>query len=152
MQFNKEAISVQYNITKLCASVRAWHHAWFLVIALTFAAPFALASEHGASAWPLGVEGVLTALEPPPHGTMLQNYETTFNSNELDDANGKSAVPDFKLHVVAMSIRLKHNWGVKFLGGYLGSEVAIHWLEKWKIPFLSEINNGKNGKRRLSRQ
>jgi hypothetical protein len=125
MQSNKEAISVQYNITKLCASVRAWHHAWFLVIALTVAAPFALASEHGASAWPLGVEGVMTALEPPPHGTMLQNYATTFNSDELDDANGKSAVPDFKLHVVAVSIRLKHNWGLKFLGGYLGSEVAV---------------------------
>lgn len=116
---------MQYNITKLCASARVWHYAWFLVIALTVTAPFAFASENGASAWPLGVEGMMTAYEPPPYGTMLQAYTTTFNSSELDDAKGKSAVPDFSLHVFAQSIRLKHNWGMKFLGGYLGSEIAV---------------------------
>jgi hypothetical protein len=116
---------MQYNITNLYASMRAWHYAWVLAIALTIAAPVVLASEHGASAWPLGVEGTMTALEPPQHGTMLQFYATTYNSDELDDANGKSAVPDFKLHVAAVSIRLKHNWGYKFLGGYVGSEVAV---------------------------
>lgn len=107
-------------------SLRRWR-TYFLVMAFTLMAltPVAYASEKGASAWPLGVEGTLTALEPPPNGTMLQFYATTYNAYELDDSHGNSAVPGFRLHVVAASVRLKHTWGMKFLGGQLGSEIAV---------------------------
>lgn len=99
----------------------------FLAVALAIMAltAVALASENGASAWPLGVEGVMTALEPPPGGTMLQYYSTGYFTHELDDAHGHSAVPNFSLYVAANSARLKHTWNVNFLGGKLGSEVAV---------------------------
>ena len=97
-------------LQEVMCSLRTWHYAWFLVIALTVAAPFALASEHGASAWPLGVEGVMRVRATAAWNNDLQNYEATYNAGELDNANGKSAVPDFKILSSPVSIRLKHNW------------------------------------------
>lgn len=57
---------------------------------------------------------------------LLHEYSCFYEANELDDAHGRnSGVPDFKVRVFAAAGKLSHNWGVKFLGGELGSWIAI---------------------------
>jgi hypothetical protein len=59
------------------------------------------ATENGASVFPVGVETVLTGMQPAPGQTALYNYDCFYAANEFDNASGKSAVPNFKLRVVA---------------------------------------------------
>jgi hypothetical protein len=86
------------------------------------------ATENGGSVWPVGAESFATAAGVPHKGqTLFYEYTCFYVANELDDAKGhKSNVPpDFKLRVFAVAGKLSHNWGVKFLGGELGSYIAL---------------------------
>jgi hypothetical protein len=85
----------------------------------------ASATENGASSFPVGVETVLTGLQPHPGQTMFYEYTCSYSANELDDANGKKVPIDFKLRVFATAIKVSHTWDSKFLGGNLNSNIAI---------------------------
>jgi len=63
----------------------------------------ALATENGASVWPVGAEGFATAAGVPQAGrtTMYYNYTLFYLANRMNDAQGKSAVLDFRLRVLA---------------------------------------------------
>ena len=102
---------------------------WGQVIALSvlFSAMGLFASENGGSVYPGGAEGFLIAAAEPGTGqTQVQNYNSLYTTTAIDDAHGKSISPsDFKLISVANAVKLSHNWGVRFLGGELGSYVAI---------------------------
>jgi hypothetical protein len=91
-----------------------------------FLCPPASATEDGASVWPVGAEGYATAAGVPEAGkTMYYNYTCFYLANRMNDAEGKSAVPKFQLRVFAEAGKFSHNWGVKMLGGELGSYVAV---------------------------
>jgi hypothetical protein len=97
-----------------------------LIVGLTCLVTMASATENGASVWPVGAESFATAAGVPHAGqTMVYEYTCFYEANELDDAKGKSAVPEFKVRVFAVAAKVSHNWGVNFLGGELGSYVAI---------------------------
>jgi hypothetical protein len=85
------------------------------------------ATERGGSVWPVGAESYATAAGVPHTGqTLFYQYNCFYVANELDDAHGhNSGVPGFKVLVFASAGKLSHNWGVKFLGGELGSWIAI---------------------------
>jgi hypothetical protein len=85
----------------------------------------AQATENGASVFPVGVETVLTGMQPAPGQTTLYNYDGFYAANEFDNASGKSAIPNFKLRVVASAFKVTHNWGMHFLGGTIDSQVAV---------------------------
>ena len=86
----------------------------------------ALATENGASVWPVGAEGFATAAGVPEAGkTMYYNYTCIYLANRMNDAQGRSAVPQFQLRVFAEAGKFSHNWGVKMLGGELSSYVAV---------------------------
>jgi len=86
----------------------------------------ALATENGASVWPVGAEGFATAAGVPEAGkTMYYNYTCIYLANRMNDAQGKSATPQFHLRVFAEAGKFSRNWGVKMLGGELGSYVAV---------------------------
>jgi len=99
------------------------------VVALTFVGiagvGVANATENGASVFPVGVETVLTALQPQPGQLMLFNYDCYYFANEFDNSKGKSSVPNFKLSVVATAFKPDYNWGLHFLGGTIDSQIAV---------------------------
>jgi len=99
---------------------------------------FASATENGGSVYPVGVETVMTGLQPGPGQTALYEYTCFYMANEFDDAKGKSAVAEFKLRVFANAIKVTHNWGVHFLGGTVESQVGV--------PFVYEQLRTQSGK------
>ncbi len=86
------------------------------------------ATENGGSVYPVGVETVMTGVQPRPGETRLYEYTVFYAANEFDGAKGKSAIPDFKLRVFANAIKLTHNWGVHFLGGTVESQIGIPFV------------------------
>lgn len=85
------------------------------------------ATENGASVFPAGAEGYLMAAAEPGKGaTLVQNYNSFYITRQIVDGNGETVSANgFKLTAVANAVKLSHNWGVHFLGGELGSYVAI---------------------------
>jgi hypothetical protein len=82
------------------------------------------ATENGACAFPVGVETVMTGMQPHPGKTMAYEYTAVYEANELDNAQGKSSVPEFKLRVFATAYKVTHNWGWNLLGGKVETELA----------------------------
>jgi hypothetical protein len=99
-----------------------------LMVLLTAAVGVARATENGGSVWPVGAESYATAAGVPHAGeTMFYEYTCFYEANELVDGKGQSnpATPLFKLRVGAVAGKLSHNWGLKVLGGELGSYIAV---------------------------
>jgi hypothetical protein len=89
------------------------------------------ASENGASVYPVGVETVMPGMMPPPHGTMFYEYTASVSANQTDDANGNAIkIPDFKLRVFAVAFKVVHNWGWKFFGGTVESNIAVPFVHQ----------------------
>jgi hypothetical protein len=85
----------------------------------------ASATENGASVYPAGVETVVPGIQPHPGKSTINEFTAYYAANELDNAQGKSSMPEFKLRVVATAIKVTHNWGWKALGGTVESVVAL---------------------------
>jgi hypothetical protein len=101
---------------------------------LTFSG-VARATEKGASVYPVGIETVLPGLTPNPGGTMLYGYVVFYTANQLDNSEGASAIPGFKLDVFATAFKVTHSWNVHFLGGTLNSNIAMPFLhERVHLP------------------
>ena len=95
------------------------------VVALLSMQGLALATENGGSVYPVGVETVLTGVQPRPGETRIYEYTVFYAANEFDDAHGKSAIPEFKLRMFANAIKVTHNWGIPFLGGTVESQIGV---------------------------
>jgi hypothetical protein len=83
------------------------------------------ATENGATAFPVGVETVMTGMYPHPGQTMFYEYTAFYEANEIDNSQGKSAAPEFKLRVFATAIKINHTWDLKLLGGHFNTNIAI---------------------------
>lgn len=86
------------------------------------------ATENGGSVYPVGVETVLTGVQPRPGQTVLYEYTCFYAANEFDDSKGKSTIPNFRLKVFANAIKVTHNWGLHFLGGTVESQIGIPFV------------------------
>jgi hypothetical protein len=78
------------------------------------------ATEKGATVFP-----VLTELQPHPGQTVIYNYNCFYAADEMDGANGKKLPIDFHVRVMATEFKIAHNWGLRFLGGTVDSQVAV---------------------------
>jgi hypothetical protein len=77
------------------------------------------------------VETVMPGMAPPPHATMFYEYTASVSANQTDGANGKpEPIPEFKLRVFAVAFKVTHNWGWKFLGGTVESNVAVPFVHQ----------------------
>lgn len=85
----------------------------------------ASATENGASVFPVGVETVMTGIQPRPGQTMFYEYTCFYEANETDNSRGQKEPINFKLRVFATSIKINHTWGVRIFGGHLNTYVAI---------------------------
>jgi hypothetical protein len=83
------------------------------------------ATENGATSFPVGVETVLTGLQPHPGNTTVYEYTCFYTANEFADANGKKLPIDFKLRVFATAFKLNHTWRGQLLGGHIHSYIAV---------------------------
>jgi len=94
-------------------------------VAVVLVALGAGATENGASVYPVGVETVMPGMTPPPRGTMLFEFTTFYEASELDNSQGRSETPEFKVRVVANAFKLEQNWNLRLLGGWLNSNIAV---------------------------
>jgi hypothetical protein len=106
---------------------RILHHFLMLIVGVVCLVSMAGATENGGSLYPVGADSIAIAAAVPHKGqTLVYEYTCFYEANEIDDAKGhKTSIPDFKLRVFAAAIKLSHNWGVKFLGGEVGSWIAV---------------------------
>ena len=89
---------------------------------------FAGATENGGSVYPVGVETVMTGVQPRPGETRLYEYTCFYMANEFDGPSGKSAMPEFKLRVFANAVKITRNWGIHFLGGTIESQIGVPFI------------------------
>jgi len=101
---------------------------WIGALVLVASAGFAGATENGATVFPVGVETVMTGMQPHPGRTMIYEYTCVYAANETDGSNGVKEPIDFKLRVFAAAVKVSHTWGYKFLGGNLNSNVAVPFI------------------------
>jgi hypothetical protein len=95
-------------------------------LAVVILAPGAArATELGASVFPVGVETVLTGLQPHPGKAMFYEYTCVYAANETDGPNGEKIPVEFKLRVLATAIKISRTWNVKLLGGHFNTNIAI---------------------------
>jgi hypothetical protein len=111
--------------------------AWMALCALLsfgIARP-AAATENGACVFPVGVETVMTGMQPPPRTSAGYEYTAFYSANELDNSKGKSSLPEFKLRVFATALKMTHNWGWRLFGGTVETELAVPLLyEQLHVP------------------
>lgn len=87
-------------------------------------------TENGVSAYPLGLQTVMTGLQPAPHTSDLYLSSTLYTSGEVDGHDGHPISTDLNITVRCLSGNFSYNWGKRLAGGMLVSQVAV--------PFLSE--------------
>ncbi|WP_176594066.1 transporter [Sphingobium sp. EM0848] len=95
-----------------------------LAAALAATATTAQATETGGGAYPNGAESVGVAQLPPP-GTYLLGYSNYYTADRLNDANGKSAVPDFSVDAFANIARFVHVTDRKILGATFAMQAFV---------------------------
>ena len=100
-------------------------HAWLWLRPCSQAAS---ATENGGSVYPAGVETVMTGMQPHPGQTAIYEYTCFYAANRFADAKGKSSFPEFKLRVFANAFKITHNWGIRFLGGTIESQIGVPFL------------------------
>jgi hypothetical protein len=130
------------NPTKLGVQNVLWCFSMYVIlIGLTLTR--ASATENGASVYPAGVETVMPGMTPPPGVTMFEEFNTTYQANQLLGPNGQSLVPGFRLSVYAFAPKVVRNWGVHVLGGTLVSAAAVPFLdEHLQVPSGSAVKMG----------
>jgi hypothetical protein len=102
------------------------HQLLFVAAGIMLVCLPASATENGATVWPRGAESIVIATAPRPGQTNVYEYTCFYEANQLDDANGKKLpIPDFRLRVFAVAVKVAHNWGVKFAGGNVVSWIAV---------------------------
>jgi len=92
----------------------------------------AAATEGGGGAYPNGAEDFMSGAVPPP-GTYFLNYFTWYSADRLNDNDGNSSNPGFKLNVTGNVFRFLHvtdktllgaNWGVQMFVPLLNVDVT----------------------------
>ncbi|MBG6116373.1 MULTISPECIES: transporter [unclassified Sphingobium] len=87
-------------------------------------APGVHASESGQVHYPLGVNTIMNAALPGPGETGFYSYSQYYWSDRLNDGDGRSLDPNFKVEVLAEAPRIVHNWGTK-IGPFFVASAAI---------------------------
>jgi len=82
------------------------------------------ATEGGGGAYPNGAEDFMSGAVPPP-GTYFINYVDYYSADKFTNNHGSSAIPGFKLNVVADVLRFIHITDKQVLGGFWGVHVFV---------------------------
>jgi hypothetical protein len=90
----------------------------------------ARATENGASVYPVGVETVMTGMQPRAGETMAYEFSCLYSANEFINSQGQNNGQEFKLRVLATAFKVTRNWGLHFLGGTIESQIAVPMIEQ----------------------
>jgi len=105
--------------------VRSLRHLTMVLLLLGSLACVAMATEGGASVYPIGAETVMPGMTPAPGASLLCEFSDFYQANGLVNSEGKNLMPGFHLRVAAVALKFTHNWGVHVLGGTLVSYAAM---------------------------
>ncbi len=95
-----------------------------LALGLVAAATPAVATENSGTHYPVGLDTVVSGVLPPP-GTYLFNYSVAYAANRLNDSNGDSLIPGFRVRSAVNSVRLLQTWDTSILGANPVSEIVV---------------------------
>ena len=82
------------------------------------------ATEGGGSTYSPGVENFLAGAAPPP-GLYVLAYGNHYRANQLNDSNGDSKVPGFKLRATALATRFVWSTPTEVAGGNLVGHLIV---------------------------
>jgi hypothetical protein len=99
--------------------------AWIFAVLVCGAAMPCFGTEHGVTGYPIGIETVMTGMQPAPHTTFLYSFGTSYVANEAVGADGHPVLSNLHLSVESVALRVAHNWGIRFAGGTVGSWMAL---------------------------
>lgn len=88
----------------------------------------ARATENGACVYPVGVDTVMTGMQPHPGKAMFYEYTAVYEANETDGPKGQQVPIDFKLRVFANAVKISRTWNLKILGGHFNTNIAIPFV------------------------
>jgi hypothetical protein len=88
----------------------------------------ASATEGGGGHYPNGAENFYAGAVPPP-GLYLLNYTLSYHADRFNDANGRSAVPNFDLKVKADTLRFLYMTPTTILGANYGMHLLVPLLD-----------------------
>ncbi len=109
-------------------TARFWREALLCVAVVAAMFTGASGTENGGGVYPAGVETVMTGIQPHPGETQIYEYTLFYAANRFDDSKGKSSVPEFKLRAFANAFKITHNWGIRFLGGNIESQIGVPFV------------------------
>jgi hypothetical protein len=89
----------------------------------------ARASENGLSHYPIGADTAYDAIMPQQGGTMYYQYDEYYSANQINNSQGKSALPGFNVDVTAFAPRILHTWSLNFAGFTLTSELILPFAD-----------------------
>lgn len=88
------------------------------------------ATEKGTSAYPVGLDTVLTGTYPPQPGCYLFNYTQFYDANRQLGSNGQTvSAPGFGVHTNVDTPRPVCVWKLKILGGNVASWLAFPMID-----------------------
>ncbi|CRM38141.1 Protein involved in meta-pathway of phenol degradation [Pseudomonas sp. 37 R 15] len=80
-------------------------------------------SESGQVHYPIGVSTVMNGVLPLPGQTSHYHYVQYYESDRLNDGDGRSSIPDFKAEVYAWAPRIVHTWSEGIGPFYISSGI-----------------------------
>ena len=81
-------------------------------------------TEAGITLWPLGVQTVLPALQPPPGATEFYQYNLYYSASSFKNGQGQSVSPNISVDLYGNANRIAYTWPVTY-GGFNFSSNAI---------------------------
>ena len=91
-----------------------------MVVLIGFCCNSAKATENGGTSYPIGADGFLGGVLPPP-GFYYVNYLAHYTTNQFNDKNGNAVPMNFHANATANASRFVYQTPINFLGGQLGA-------------------------------
>ncbi len=92
---------------------------------LLLASSAAVATENGGTLWPLGVQTVVPAIEPPPGHAEFYQYMLWYSASSFKNGEGQSVFPNVGADVVGNAIRANYTWPLTYEGWNFTTDVTM---------------------------
>lgn len=96
-----------------------------LVVLCTLSLRAALATENGASVYPIGVDTSRSGISLVPGKSAVYMYSSFYIADEAVNSDGVSTTPGFSVRVNAESLKYVHVWNLQTAHARFGSSIVV---------------------------